>query len=431
MKTENFLSNIYLGIEVKDMLTAFIIIVLAFIISKIFRYILINKLAKLADFTETDFDNQLIQKLEKPLGNYIILFGISFSKTFIIFQNSFDTFATNTITSLMIINTAYLAISICGLFTKLLIPVVNKTKIKLDDDILSFIDKSIKIFIIIITSVIVIDNYFIFSEKTNTVVNKIFVMFITINVIYILFKMTDIFIKMMVPFVERTHSKLDDQLLPILSKIIKTSVIIVGVLTILKNLGYDVSALLAGLGIGGLAFALAAKDTLANFFGSIVVFTDQPFQIGDRITINNNDGVVLDVGLRSTKLKTAKGTEITIPNSEIANSSIENFSRKSSRKVVAKLGLDYSSSTQKIDEAIKIVKNILLQEEKTEKDFQVYFSDFGDFSLNISIIYWLNEEDFTKYSEILTVINQKIKNKLQEAGIEFAYPTQTLFVKKY
>lgn len=426
----DFFNGSLLSFTVKDLIIAFSIIVISAVLSKIFRYLMIHKFAKLADFTETDFDNQLIERLEKPLGNYIVLFGITFAKTFIVFPVSYDSFIANAITSLLIANTAYLLIKICGLFSRLLIPIVNKTKIKLDDDILQFVDKSIKTFIIIITCLIVINNFFIFSDKTNDVLNKIVIMFITLNVIYILFKLTDVLIKLMIPLVEKTHSKLDDQLLPVLSKIIKTSIIILGVLTILKNFGYDISALLAGLGIGGLAFALAAKDTLANFFGSIVVFTDQPFQIGDRISINNNDGEVLDVGLRSTKLKTAKGTEITIPNNEIANSSIENYSRNSSRKITLKIGVTYSTSTEKIDKAIEIIKTILGENSKIDPGFAVYFSEFGDFSLNIAVIYWCLEPDFKLYSETLTSINRLIKIKFEENKIDFAFPTQTLYVEK-
>jgi len=428
-----FLSYKVLDLKVSEILVCFGIIVLATILSKIFRYLWMHKFSKLAEFTETDFDDKLIAALEKPLANYIIILGFLIAKlTLFIKDINIEIFISNTINAALIINTSYLAFNVSGVFINIFLPLVNKTKIQLDDEILKFIDKSVKIFICLITIIILIENYINFSPRVSNIVNKIFVMLLTINVIYILIKFTDTFIKYIVkPVVEKTPSKLDDQLLPIIRKIIKVCIFILGVLTILNNLGYDVSALLAGLGIGGLAFALAAKDTLANFFGSIVVFLDQPFQIGDRVLINSKEGDVTEVGLRSTRLKTINGTEIAIPNSEVANSCIENISRRPARRAEMNVSLVYQTTTEKLQAAIEIIKNIIATEPTTAQNEKiVYFSEFQASALNIKVIYWCNEVSLSKFAEIQNKINFQIKTELERAGIEFAYPTQTLYLNK-
>ncbi|HON57744.1 MAG TPA: mechanosensitive ion channel, partial [bacterium] len=263
-----FLTQKYLGNTLGDIFIAFGIILVFGILSKIVRYFVKHKLSKLADFTETDFDNKLLIRLEKPIGNYVIIFGLSLAKTFLTFTYKIDTILIDTITALAIVNTGYLIFKVSDLFLELLFNLSQKTKLTLDDEVVKYLSKSVKIFIVLLTLIIVIENYVIFSSKqTTNILHKIFIAFITINIIYILLKLTDALVEYFKPVIEKTPSKLDDQLLPMIRKIIKIVIVIIGILSILKNLGYDISTLLAGLGIGGLAVALAAQDTIANFFG--------------------------------------------------------------------------------------------------------------------------------------------------------------------
>ena len=203
---------------------------------------------------------------------------------------------------------------------------------------------------------------------------------------------------------------------------------------LIKSFGYDVTSLVAGLGIGGLAFALAAQPLLSNLFGGIAIIADKPFHIDDRIVIDGKyDGFVREIGMRSTIIETLNSTKLTIPNAVIATTVVENITREKARKITMNLGLTYNSSTKKIEEAIKILKEILEKNQfvvNNDKDCVsiVAFNEFKDFSLNINVIYYI--KDLDNISKAKTEINLAIKEKFEKAGIEFAYPTQTVYVKK-
>lgn len=159
----------------------------------------------------------------------------------------------------------------------------------------------------------------------------------------------------------------------------------------LNNAGYDVAALLAGLGIGGLAMAMAAKDTVANIFGGFTIFTDQPFRVGDRIKAAGYDGEVQEIGVRSTRLKTLEGRIVTIPNSQIADSPVENVSCEPSRKVTLNLGLTYDTTPEGMAKAMVILDEINAEHPNTEDNAKVFFNAFGDFAMNIQYIYYITK----------------------------------------
>ena len=160
------------------------------------------------------------------------------------------------------------------------------------------------------------------------------------------------------PLAAKSESDLDDQLLPIVRRGGKASIWILGVIVALNNAGYDVAALLAGVGIGGIALAMAAKDLLANVFGGFTIFTDRPFSLNDRIVISGIDGVVTEIGIRSTRIRTLAGREVTIPNSRFADSPVENISREPSRKIVLNLGLTYDTPPDGVSRAMEILREI-------------------------------------------------------------------------
>ena len=249
---------------------------------------------------------------------------------------------------------------------------------------------------------------------------------IVLSVTWALARVWDAFVSGWVTaLVATSDSELDDQLLPIARRGGKSAIWIVGVVVALNNAGYDVMALIAGLGIGGLALAMAAKDTVANFFGGFTIFTDRPFSIGDRIVISGFEGSVSEIGIRSTRLKTLAGREVTIPNSRFADSAVENVSREPNRKVVLNLGLTYDTTPGGVRRALDLLREIVeSQGEHTEEDITVGFDSFGDFALGVTMIYYIAKG--ADVMSVQTAVNLAILECFEAEGLDMAFPTQTI-----
>lgn len=215
--------------------------------------------------------------------------------------------------------------------------------------------------------------------------------------------------------------------MPWIKKTLVTLFVVLGLLMVVQSLGYDVKALLAGLGIGGLAFALAAQDTLANVFGSIVVAIDQPFKIGEAVKIGASEGVVEDIGLRSTKLRTPARNLIVIPNKTVAAEAIINNSRFVGRRVEQVINLTYDASAEQMTAIVAQIRQIISQEEEVDAtSVHVYFRDFSASSLDIWVAYNVKNPDFTKHMALRQRNNLAIMRAVESARLSFAYPTQTL-----
>jgi MscS family membrane protein len=253
---------------------------------------------------------------------------------------------------------------------------------------------------------------------------------ITFNVAWFVTRLLDGLIdEYLVPVVEKSETDLDDQLLPVARKTVKIVIWIMAIIVGLNNAGYDVGAIIAGLGLGGLAFALAAKDSLSHLFGGFVLFTDKPFTIRDRILTNGYDGFVKEIGIRSTRLTTLDGREVIIPNADIANNSIVNITAEPSRKITVDLGLTYDTSHENMNKAMELLKQISIDiKDLDETKTVTAFTAFNDFALNIRFIYYIK-----KGSDIfgtMTVVNLKVLEEFNKNGLEFAFPTQTIHTIK-
>lgn len=251
---------------------------------------------------------------------------------------------------------------------------------------------------------------------------------IAVNVAYFLVKAVDIFMEYLAPYVERTESKLDDQLMPILQKVAKIFIWIITVAVILDNMNYDIKSIIVSMGIGGVAIALAAKDSIANFFGAITIFIDKPFQIGDRVQLEGYDGPIESIGLRSTKIRTFDGTLVAVPNGKVTESIINNIQKRPFIRNVYTISVTYNTSYDKLKKALEILRNVLKNHASTEK-YWVYFKEYADYSLNILIMHWCK---YTKYQEFLQAteeINLEIKKQFEENQIEFAFPTQSIYLE--
>ncbi len=227
-----------------------------------------------------------------------------------------------------------------------------------------------------------------------------------------------------------TDSRLDDQLVPLLRKSLKALAVAAGGVLVLQNLEVDVGSLLAGLGIGGLAFALAAKDTLANFFGSFMIFVDRPFQIGDWIVVGPTEGIVEEVGFRSTRVRTFYNSLVTVPNAVFTETHIDNYGARQYRRTSVTLNLTYDTSADKVQAFVEGVRAIIEANPTTRKDYyEVHMSGFGAHSLNVMLYFFFRVDSWSAELRERHNVYLEILRLAQKLEVRFAFPTQTLHVE--
>ena len=269
------------------------------------------------------------------------------------------------------------------------------------------------------------------KDKVAEVSDTLSAVLLTIGVSYMLFWLADVPGTWFAGMAEKTESKLDNMLVPVVRKSLRVTVVILALVQVVQILSNKpITSVIAGLGIGGLAVALAAQDTIKNFFGSVVLFVDKPFELGDRIVIDGHDGPVEDVGFRSTKIRTLEGHLVTIPNGELANKTIQNIGKRPYIRRVANITITYDTPPEKIDRALEIVKELLDNHEGMHKDYppRVYFNDLNAYSLNIMAIYWYHPPNYWDYLSFTERFNKEVFRRFNEEGIDFAFPTQTLYL---
>ena len=303
----------------------------------------------------------------------------------------------------------------------------DKTKTKFDDILVDMIEEPL-VFAIVLVGIWYSFSFLTFPEVVMACIIKIFKALIIFIVAWFITRFFDsLYREYLVPLAEKSKTDLDDQLLPIVRKGTKFVVWIIATIVALNNAGYDVGAVLAGLGIGGLAIAMAAKDTVANIFGGFTIFTDQPFKLNDRVKVAGFEGNIIEIGIRSTRLKTRRGRIVTIPNAKLSDAPVENVSREPSRKVIMKLRLTYDTTPKKMEEALAILNDISKENDSIEKSFQS-FSEIEDSAMIILYIYYIKKGK--KILKTKTEINLEILRRFNENKIELAFPSQTIYTKK-
>jgi small-conductance mechanosensitive channel len=201
----------------------------------------------------------------------------------------------------------------------------------------------------------------------------------------------------------------------------------VALVFLLDNLGVKISAVVAGLGIGGIAVALAAQAVLGDLFSYFVIFFDKPFEVGDFIIIGDKMGAVEMVGIKTTRLRAIGGELLVFSNTDLTNSRVHNFKKMEKRRVVFKLGVIYQTSSEKLKAIPQLVKSIIEKQQDAIFD-RGHFASYGDFSLNFEFVYYVVGADYAKYMDIQQAINLEIFEAFEKEKVEFAYPSQTLFV---
>jgi len=254
---------------------------------------------------------------------------------------------------------------------------------------------------------------------------------VSLSGIWSAFRIVDIFDAFWANKALRTENKFDDLLVPMLSKSLKVFVVVIGIVFAADNLNIDVTSLLAGLGLGGLAFALAAKDLLGNFFGSVTVLLDRPFSIGDWVVIGDIEGTVEQVGFRSTRVRTFYNSLVTMPNSILTTTKIDNMGARRFRRMKQVLSVTYDTSPEKIEAFCEGIRKIIQLHPYMRKDYyQVYFNEYASASLNILVyVFWATPDWSMELRERHRFLLDVLR-LARQLGIEFAFPTQTLYLKQ-
>ncbi len=268
--------------------------------------------------------------------------------------------------------------------------------------------------------------------RMNAAIRLVLDVMVAVSLLWFSFKLVDFLCDHLLRITARTDTKLDDQLVPMLRKSLKIFAFTIGALVLVQSFGYSVSSILAGLGIGGLAVALAAQDTLANLFGSVTIFADKPFQIGDWIVMGNVEGTVEEVGFRSTRVRTFYNSVVSIPNSKLANTDVDNMGMRRYRRIKEVVGLTYSTTPEQMQAFVEGIRAAIRANRYMRQDFhEIHFNGFGDSSLNVMVYCFLDVQNWSDELREKHNFFLEILRLVDEVGVEFAFPTQTIHVDSF
>ncbi len=335
------------------LLWSFGIILLTFIFRNVLTRMIFARLKKLATRTKTDYDDRLLEALEKPVSLFFLFFGI------------------------------YLAIAV----------------LPLEDELFHF--------------------FTLLFRGTSTLL-----------VFWGILRFLDVLADLTVQISDLKGSTVG-AFVPLMKKATRVFVIIVGIIMVIDNLGYSVGGILATLGLGGAAFAFAAKDTIANLYGSFALALDRPFKVGDWIMVGDRvDGDVEEIGLRSTKIRTWPKTVLSIPNNVLANEMINNWSQMPKRRVKQIVGVEYGTPTETMEVLVEDIRQLLREDEGVNQEFiLVNFTDFGESSLNILVYYFTTTTAWLEHMDVRQRVNLKIMDAVAARGSSIAFPTRTVHLE--
>ncbi|MEX0330191.1 MAG: mechanosensitive ion channel family protein [Puniceicoccaceae bacterium] len=321
-----------------------------------------------------------------------------------------------------------------GLLTKTIFASLKRlaarTRWEHDDRFLEALEKPTSSFILILgiyLAVVVLP----LDEEWMDVIDTLFRGISIFIVFWGLFRLADVLVDVMASVSSASGNDSFRGFGNLVKKSLRVFIIIVGVVMVIDNLGYNIGGILATLGIGGAAFAFAAKDTIANLYGSIALALDRPFRVGDWIQVGSVvDGDVEEIGLRSTKVRTWPKTVISIPNAVLANEMINNWSRMPKRRIKQVVGVTYETSPDTMEEIVESIREVLRNDEDVNQDFiLVNWTDFGSSSLDILVYYFTTTTKWLEHMDIRQRINVKIAKVVAAHGSSVAFPTRTLYLE--
>lgn len=319
------------------------------------------------------------------------------------------------------------------IFIKVILPLAQKSKQELDDRFLVCLQKPAEFLIFLGGCFIAAQVLQLPSEPYNVqhFVTALLKGLVIFDVGWFLFNLVDMIDHYLNKWAAKTSSTLDDHLAPLLRKSLRIFVVVMAGLTMMQNFGYPITGVIASLGIGGLAFALAAKDSVSNIFGSMMIIFDHPFQVGDWIKAGEMEGVVEEVGFRSTKIRTFAKTLISVPNNIIANTALDNYSRMPKRRIRLTVGITYATTPTQMREAVARIRELLKTHPAIDQEFfLVNFTDFGASSLDIMVYCFTTTTVWGEYLDAREDICLKIMDILEEMGLEIAFPSTSVYLQR-
>lgn len=305
----------------------------------------------------------------------------------------------------------------------------KRTRTELDDLLIQAVEKPLEVTVIILGIYMAISSLNP-PDRVREWLESVFWVPYALLIAWLMFRCVNVLTHILRGWAQRTDTTLDDQLVPLVERAAKVVVWIMAILMILQNMGYSISGLIAGLGVGGLAVALAAQKTLSDLFGSAMLLVDRPFVPGDWVQSPDRDieGIVERIGFRSTRIRTFDQTLVSIPNSRLADFVINNISQRPVRRVWITVGLTYDTPVDKMREAVSRIDNLIRTHPEVDQTstILVRFTEFGDSSFNIMVYYFANTVVWAEYLRIREDVNLCILDIVENLGLSIAFPTRTV-----
>ena len=360
--------------------------------------------------------SQWVQKLEENLGQKIL--GISAWQYIAAF--------------LALLVGLVLKRIILNYIQKKITAYVEKTDAEWDDQLFEAVIKPVNAFVMIgaihIASFLLVFNL---TKFPTELIGKSYSVFLGLSIIWLVYRLVDVAAHYIDELVAKADEGLRGQFTPLIRRSLRILVVIVGSLTILATIGINITGLFACMGIVGLAISMGSQDSVANLVGTVNILIDRPYKVGDWITVGSTiDGDVEEIGFRSTKIRMFDKTLMSVPNAKLAGETIKNWSRMPKRRIKMTLGLSYDTSASQMKEALKEIEKILEEDEGVDQDYKlVQFTDYGASSLDVFLYYFSKSTVWKEYLDTRERVNLKIMDKIENMGLEFAFPTQTLHLK--
>lgn len=306
----------------------------------------------------------------------------------------------------------------------------ERTKTNIDDFLIELI-KHVKPPFYFFVALYIAVQFLSLNDVVSKIIFGTFVIVLVIQVISITQKVIDYIIKRkLVKSDDSEENKDRDAIIRLAGQLAKAALWIFGGLLVLSNLGVNITSLIAGLGIGGIAIALAMQSILGDIFASVSIFIDKPFKVGEFIALTPEEqGTVEKIGIKTSKLRTKQGQQLIIANKKLTDATISNYRRMESRQTTFMIGVTYETPLKKLKKIPKLIKEIIKEQEHAEP-VRVFFKEYGNFSLNYEITFKMDDPAFERTVKARHAINLRILEVFQEESIEFAYPTQTLIMQK-
>ncbi|CAA6802881.1 MAG: Mechanosensitive ion channel protein MscS [uncultured Campylobacterales bacterium] len=332
---------------------------------------------------------------------------------------------------------AFVVFSVIMLFRKIFIKtilhylekLVKKTKNNFDDKLVAILQKPLRFSFFILALFLVKE--IVSIDKLNGLFDNILFSLIIVVISWALFNILNEINYIFSSFSKKFGQDLSSDIENFILKTLRVVVIIFAFMIIAEHWGINISAFIASLGLGGLAFALAAKDTVANLFGSLVIFMDRPFKAGDWIEAGDINGVVEDIGIRSTNIRTFAKSIITVPNAKLTDEPINNWSRMNKRRIKHRLDITYGTKVAQVKNIISDIKTMLENHPDIHKDqIMVYFDEFRASSLSLFCYYFTVTTEWDEYLRVREDTNLKIMDIIESNGASFAFPSQSLYIEK-